>query len=1044
MSQTRSDSKPQKDQQGEAVNLYNIAAGQPFLPTLARALFDDTQRSGLFGPCRLEEVQILLPTRRAARMLASDLLAEAAKHGRDALLLPRIDTLGDLDENLVEDLFDIAPDMVGAALNNPADDELPAAIDKMARHFHLLPLVEKWAALGGLGGAGGTADDRLNPVKLAALVHDLEAFLDQTQNEQAKLDRLENQAPDDLAENWQHIVSLLNIVLRYWPEQLNEMGQMDPTARRNALLDRRRRSWQKNPPTHPILAAGSTGSIRATADLLSLIARLPRGAVLLPGLDEAADDNLWRAIGKDPAHPQYALASLLEHMQAVPESIKRFPGSAPAAPRVEVLNRALVPAEQTANWAAFDAIAQSKNVFEGLTLIEAPDMRAEAGAIALAMRGVLETPDKTAALVTRDRNLARRVAAELKRWDINIDDTAGQPLSNLPRARLLRLILQARNTHFAPVDMLAVLKHPLVCLGQSRRRHLAHVRVLENAVLRGPQPFGGLDGLRAALAQSTTTNDADKQKAAALLTRLEMAFDPFDALPEPATMSAQLTALHESAAHLLSADPNEEEDDDEDKEEENGARTAILFASDEEGRALRALFDALHEHSALAPTMTAGDFAPLFDMWLMRQSVRRQAPGQPRLAILGPLEARLMQADVMILGGLNETAWPPMPETGPWLSRPMRNDLGMSQPERQIGQAAHDFVQAAAAPEVYLTRAQKIDGAPSVAARWLRRLETLAGKLPRHEGDALVNWWQTLDRSAAAPEAESAPRPCPPVAARPRQLSVTQIETLLHNPYEIYAKKILRLRALDAVDAPPNAAHRGIFVHRLMERFIAEEHHLKENAADAFLALAQEEQTRHAGGAALMQFWQARLAALAYWLDDYETKRAHELAASFVELSGTLAVDDFTLTAKADRLDLLSNGGFDIIDYKTGSAPPKSRVTDHLAPQLTLEAAILRDGRFGAGQLTAGQVPLHGATRALTYLRLSGRTPAAEPTSFEASNDLLDGALAMLRQLIALYDDPAQPYLVHIRPQNRFGTAHLTDRAFDHLARCPEWHEEDN
>lgn len=1014
---------PEDKQQAAELNLYNIAAGQPFLPRLAAALLDDTHRASLFGTCRLEDVHVLLPTRRAARMLAGEMVAQAALNGRDALLLPRIDTLGDLDEDM--------PDTLTATM--PADD-LPPAIEQMARHFHLLPLVASWADAGGLGGG----DETLNPVKLSALVHDLESFLDQTQNEQARLEKLDMLAPDNLAENWQRIVSLLNIVLRYWPDQLAEVGKMDPTARRNALLDRRRQNWQDTPPDYPIMAAGSTGSIRATADLLKLIAGLPRGAVVLPGLDETAAPSIWQAIAKDDVHPQYALAQLLRHMQTEPQAVKRFPASAPEAPRAALLNQALVPAAQTAHWVGLKRDGH-KQTLTGLNLIEAPDMRAEAGAIALAMREVLEDDSKTAALVTRDRNLARRVSAELKRWGIDIDDSAGQPLANLPRARLLRLAMQAHGAGFAPVDMLALLKHPLVCLGQTRGAHMAHVRLLENAVLRGPRPFGGLAGLRASLNQHDRLSDQDRAAALALLNRLDAAFTPMREAPASSSMAAHLHILLASIGPIL----RDTEAETEAETDEAAFAAQALFQNDEQGRALATLFEALSAHSTLAPDMTPSEFPALFDMWLMRQSVRRQVPGQPRLAILGPLEARLMQADVMILGGLNETVWPPMPETGPWLSRPMRAQLGMSQPERQIGQAAHDFVQAAAAPQVYLTRAAKIDGAPSVAARWLRRLETLAGELPRAKGDALVSWWQALDQTDTPPSPESAPRPTPPIAARPRQLSVTQIETLLHNPYEIYARKILNLRALEAVDAPPNAAHRGIFLHRLMERFIVGGHHKKPDAAAAFLDLAREEESHHAGGAAMMQFWQARLEALAFWLADYETARADKVDASFAEVTGRLVLGDFTLTAKADRLDRHTHGGFEIIDYKTGAVPRRSQIEAHLAPQLSLEAAILRDGAF-EDRRDINPTSVTGPSAALTYLKLTGRTPAAEPTDFACSDALVDGVLDMLRRLVATYDTPHQPYLVHIRPRPRFGVQHLADTPFDHLARSPEWHDEDD
>jgi ATP-dependent helicase/nuclease subunit B len=315
--------------------------------------------------------------------------------------------------------------------------------------------------------------------------------------------------------------------------------------------------------------------------------------------------------------------------------------------------------------------------------------------------------------------------------------------------------------------------------------------------------------------------------------------------------------------------------------------------------------------------------------------------------------------------------------------------------------------------------------------------------LPRAKGDALVSWWQALDQTDTPPSPESAPRPTPPIAARPRQLSVTQIETLLHNPYEIYARKILNLRALEAVDAPPNAAHRGIFLHRLMERFIVGGHHKKPDAAAAFLDLAREEESHHAGGAALMQFWQARLEALAFWLADYETARADKVDASFAEVTGKLVLGDFTLTAKADRLDRHTHGGFEIIDYKTGAVPRKSQIEAHLAPQLSLEAAILRDGAF-EDRRDINPTSVTGPSAALTYLKLTGRTPAAEPTDFACSDALVDGVLDMLRRLVATYDTPHQPYLVHIRPRPRFGVQHLADTPFDHLARSPEWHDEDD
>ncbi|MBT5156726.1 MAG: double-strand break repair protein AddB [Rhodobiaceae bacterium] len=986
----------------DSPRLYSIASGQPFLDHLARSLFDDAARQQLYGACALSDVQVLLPTRRAARELANIFLQLAEDQGTGALLLPRIETLGDIDEDAPQagrDRLDLAP-----------------AMEPMARHFYLLPLIRRWLELAG---------QPLHPVKLSGLAFDLENFFDQAQNEQIDFQKLPDLVLGELAENWQKTLSFLTIITDIWTKDVATMGCLDPTDRRNKLLAQRTQEWQTNPPSHPIIAAGSTGSILATADLLKVIARLPKGSVVLPGLDSQADEALWEAIENDFAHPQHAMAKLLKHMEAPRAQVKPWPGSAPASPRAQRLNLALVPAAETAHWAQQVQLSKEaaepspSSALSDLHLVEAPDARAEAGVIALLMRETLTRPDKTAALVTRDRNLARRVASELRRWGVTIDDSAGQPLSNSQRGTFLRLVLACRASDFAPIDLLAMLKHPLVDLLGARAKHRKLTRLLERHFLRGPRLQGGLPGLAAAVKNHPHLDEAARAELQDFLARLAKAYAPLQELPDEAGMNQHLDGLLVCAEALLCPE----------QEEAQGTR---LFTPDEEGKALADLVDKLYQHAEAAGPIARQDWPSLLDMWMMRQTLRRQMPTHARLFIWGPLEARLMQADVMILGGLNETSWPPLPETGPWLSRPMRTALGMSQPERQIGMAAHDFVQGAAAPTTYLTRSEKMDGSPSVAARWLRRLETLSGKLPRHEQYRLLDWWARFD---TAEQVQSAPKPAPrpPVAARPKQLSVTQIEILLHNPYEIYAKKVLALREWEPADAPASAAHRGTLLHGLMEDLVRSGGYKSDDVAGALMALAQTAQQAQPGGAAVLQHWQARLSALSEWVADYEAARQAEVAQSYPEVHGEMALDiggaAFTVTAKADRLDKRHDGRFDIIDYKTGQPPSKASLEKHLSPQLTLEAAILEAGGFTA----SGEV-LQGHVHQLRYLHLTGREPAGEVKPMVSQPQWVDGVRAMVERLIAEYQKPERPYAVHIRPRKTNFSG-----AYDHLARRKEW-----
>jgi len=998
-----------------SAKLYNIAAGQPFLATLAETLLDDKLRTDLFGDYQVEQCHILLPTRRAARQLGEAFMAGAEARGRMALVMPHISTLGDIDEAFIES-------SVGDGFAEPEDAPHLRAIDPQERFFQLLQPVRKWAELSG---------QALDEVRLHALAYALGDFLDEANLEEIDLSRLHRLVPEELADNWQQTLDFLAIITEAWPQHLAENRLQDAVLRRNGLLDAQAALWRATPPAHPVIAAGSTGSIKATARLLKTIADLPNGAVILPGLDMQADPACWRIIAKDVTHPQRALAHLLEHLDRDRAQLRDWPQAARPDPqpvaamqRSASLQAALVPAEATGIWAVSnraDNVANNRaeKALPDCRLLEAPDQRSEAGAIALAMRQTLETPGKTAALVTRDRHLARRVSAELQRWHIDIDDSAGRPLSKTPAALLLRLVLDAARRDFAPVPLLALLKHPLVGLGEARGRHLSAVRQLEKTVLRGPRPAPGLAGLAAAL----TATPRPTQNAEQLLTRLEKAFTPLLNLPDPAPLSAHIDLLVDLAGNLLCAE-----------------HEGRFFDGSEDRRALAVFFENLRTHmeGALAAAgsfdMALADWPDILDLWLSRQSLRLQRKTTPRLSIWGPLEARLMHADLVIVGGLNEGSWPPLPETGPWLSRPMRQALGLSLPERQIGQAAHDFVQAASAPEVLLTRAVKVDGAPGVAARWLRRLETLYGPLPR--ADYLLHWWHRLDRPTLTPQPVGPPAPCPPLAARPTQLSVTQIETLLYDPYAIYARKVLNLPEWEAVDAAVSAAHRGSFLHGLFERLIKEGKHLDDDIAGHLLAFARDAEADSAGGEAILQFWQARLEATALWFADYEEGRRNEIAASHAEITGRWSLDigddSFTLTAKADRIDRLTSGAYAIIDYKTGQPPRKSVIARHLAVQMTLEAAMLENGAFAESGLPPGPVAQ------LDYIKLSGRMPPGEIVPVEPDPELIDGAVDMLRKLLAHYQDPHHPYLSHIRkrPQPFAG-------AYDHLARLAEWRSDD-
>ena len=971
------------------VGVYTIPPDHSFVDSLATGVLAEVGDT----PQTLLEYTILLPTRRACRALRDAFLR--ASNGT-ALLLPTMRPLGDVDEDelLLQDL------------PTGADLDIPPVIPGLRRRLILARMILNWESP-----AGPIAVDQAT-----RLAVELERFLGQVQTERLSFNRLRDLVPEKYAEHWQKVLDFLKIVTEYWPKILAEEGGIDVAARRNLLLETLAEAWNTIPPTGQIIAAGSTGTIPATADLLATIATIPNGRVILPGL--IYDPSSWEAIHRDQSHPQHNLARLLDRLQLTPETVNTWLDAPTISPRVTLIAEAMRPAETTQAWRTLDIIPDE--ALAGVDRIDCNDSAEEAIVIALILRHALETPEKTAALITPDRNLGRRVAAELRRWNIEIDDSAGESLAMSAPGNFLRLIIAMVGSAFAPAPLLSVLKHPLAAAGTSTMQLRRDARLLERLVLRGPRPGAGIAGLRTAL---SAQESEEAKTVSRMIDRLELLTKPLvDAFATEHQLLGDLLMAHIAVAESIATN-----------DAETGATR--LWAGDA-GEMLSQFISETRDAADLLQPIVPSSYSPLLDSLMAGWTVRPRFGQHPRLSILGLLEARLQHADLVVLGGLNEGIWPPEPQPDPWLSRPMRENFGLPTPERRIGLTAHDFVQTFAAPEVILTRANKTEGQPSVPSRWLTRLDAVL----RGAGteDLLLpeeSHWRKLRTLLNQPEkmVTLAPAaPCPPVAARPRRLSVTQIETWMRDPYAIFARHILRLRPLDPIDADPGAAERGIFIHTALDRFVeAYPGALPADALQQLLSFGEVAFGVSLGRPTVRAFWWPRFIRIAHWFLVQENRRRNGLVQSASEVRGHLTLEgpegSFVLSAVADRIDRRAEGGFEIIDYKTGAVPQRSDVNLGFSPQLALEAAILQQGGFAA-------IPA-GLVAKLAYWRLSGgETPGKEhpvpgdPITLSA--DAMDG----LRNLVAAFDNPSTPYVAIPRPE---WAPRYNDYA--HLARVLEW-----
>lgn len=945
---------------------------------------------------------VLLPNNRSCRALSD---AFVRRLGTRGLLLPRMAPIGGLD---LDEAVGVAFDDLGHAA------EIPAAIDGCARRLMLARLVQRFGDLEGRPMGAAEA------VRLAG---QLARTLDQLVAEEVPASRLAEAVPENVAAHWQQTLKFLRIVTEQWPEVLNGLGQTDAVARRNLMFDGLARRWRDDPPPSFVIAAGITTSAPAVGRLLRVISRLPNGEVVLPGLDLGMAEEEWDLLGPVEtgdgrvyhceSHPQFQLKLLLDHMGVGRGEVTRWRWGggrdAPAA-RTRAVEAAMTPAETTGKWQ--DMSARDRRI-PGVRFFEAATPGEEAQAIALALRRALDTPEQTAALVTPDRGLARRVAAHLKRWGIAIDDSAGLPLSRTPAGAFLALFSDAAAERFAPVALLALLKHPLVRAGEERLGWLEEARALDKA-LRGPRPGAGLDGIATHLAQLAALQgphwlDREERLALAgwwatvepLLRPLEQAF---------AERRVTLPALVEvliAAGETLCGD--------------------ALWAGPA-GRAASDLLVRLGQHGDALGEVDPAELPALLVHMMDEVAVRPPAGGHPRLAIYGLIEARLQRADLMILGSLNEGVWPALPSPDPWLAPRIRAELGLPGLERRIGLAAHDFVSALGAPQVLVTRARRDVSKPTIASRLWLRLEAMTGGMPRQP--LLPGWAAGLDAPQGKARPVGRPAPRPPADQRPKKISVTAVDKLKADPYEFYAKHILRLVRRDPVDVDPSAADRGNAMHAIMEAWVKED-----GGRDPALLIARAERmigdwTEHP---LLRVLWQPRVLRAVQWAaEQLGSDMADGWLPVAVEARGERTLAGVALNGRADRIDA-RDGALRIVDYKTGKPPSTRQLKAGFALQLGLLGWLADQGAFD---------PVTGTALRFDYWRLSGgREKPGEARSAlkEKKGDWIEPeafaafCAAEFADAAEKYLNGTQPFVAKLHPQY----ALYSD--YDQLARVAEW-----
>ncbi len=983
--------------------IYNIKAGLPFSKILARHLLQVT----VDQPERLTQYKVLLPTRRACRILRETFLS--INEGKP-LLLPQLTPLGDVDEE------DLSLMMFG---NSQGFLDVPNAISPLKRQLLLAKLIR--SVPGFVQG----------PDHALALAGALAKFIDQVVVEELEFSELHKIVPDEFASHWQITLNFLKIISENWPKILAANDVIDVAQRRNLLLQALVSHWQETPPDYPVIAAGSTGSIPAAGRLLGVISQMPTGQVFLPGIDTDMDDVAWKHI--EESHPQHSFKMLLERVGAQKSDIQDVDdcGESNNLRRNALASEMMLPASMTVRWKEFSKNHDVASMLDGLQYFSCESQQQEASVIALMMRESLQQKTNVTALVTPDRALARRVSSICRRWNIEVDDSAGNNLIESRLGKFITLSMGVSQSGFDAVSLLSLLKMSYCRFGQDDDKYNASLTALETECLRQGHMIKSYDMLRDLIAQKDGNAD------------LLSFFDAFYAAIKPilyyaraseAQIFSDILKSHVKVMEGLATTHDQSGDE-------------VLWRGDV-GQSAASFLSELSGQADIVEDVTFLEYTKIIEALLRSVTVRSAYGVHPRLLILGQLEARLSDADLIIMGGLNEGTWPPDSGHDPWMSRPMRNEFGLPGSDQSIGIAAHDFVQGFCANNVVLTRSEKIGGSPTVPARWLDRLDTLLQSCDcsiNSLSDApYISWARDMDEHDD-PRPYTRPEPRPPVSTRPNGVSVTKVDVWMKDPYAIYMHYVLRLRKIQPLVQDNDAALRGTILHEILECFTASYPlEIPDDAEDKLIDIARDVLEKSTETPDAMHYWWPRFLKIAAWFVAHEKGWREEAKFLESEIKGNIDIDidgqGFNLYGAADRIDRM-HGGYALIDYKTGGSFSNRALKDGSLPQLPLEALILSNGGFaGKGFKHDKKEELRksvsrGDTTYLGYWKLTGGTKAGEVQSISGDLDeTIETVLEGLKNLVSAFRDLDTPFYAVPNTNNapRFND-------YEHVSRLKEW-----
>ena len=885
---------------------------------------------------------------------------------------------------------------------------LPGLLNLQKEQLNLNELIKEYLAL----------SPSTSPISASyELANDLMNLRNEMYSENVSVEKLRSLSKENISSHWQYSLEFLNVIFGYWSKDIDDVPIEAINLEIISILNKK---WRLNPPKYPLIIAGSTGSRGITKSFIKLVSKQQKGLIVLPGFDFSQSDKVWDSFQKSndfEDHPQFRYFELLNELSINPKNIKNWKAEKISlTPRNQLVSLALRPAPVTDQWLEEGPkLTELNSATSGLTLIEAPTSRDEANAIALCIRKAVKD-NKSISLITPDRNLLRQVNAALGRWNLIPDNVAGKSLSVTPTGIFLRQIIRLIGQEITAENLIPLLKNPLTNSGGAERgKHMNLVRSIELNLRKKQNTSEEIHEFL-----SKKLNEPENSSDSSWLHWIQNNLESLQTMK-----TASLTEFLEVlilTSEKFSNGPLEKE--------------GLLWLENSGEHAKNVLNDLLNAGSNIK-ILDISEFSNILNFILNKEVVRETVNAHPLIKFWGTLDTRISNTEITILGGMNEGIWPQIKNTDHWLNRSMRKEAGLLSQERKVGLLAHDFQQGINNNTVIITRSERIDDTPSIPSRWLNRITNLLkglGSDGRNQLDEMKtrgNFWLNLAKAVEEPKQNltpaKRPSPVPPLAVRPKNLSVTQIETLIRDPYSIYARHVLKLKKLQPLKKQANVLLRGNVIHKIMQNFSEQtKNDLKLINSLELIKLSDDIFSKEVPWPAIRSVWKIQFKKTIPLFLEAEKLRRQNASPLFFEHPGSTFLSEvgITLTAIADRIDKNKLNELLIYDYKSGK-PPTLKQLEIFHKQLILEALIAENGGFK--NIPAAPVI------SICYISLNNAHPNTEKIIKREDIEKIKKEIA---QLVSYYNSDITGFTARLRMEK---LEIVSD--YDHLARYGEWDE---